>query len=56
MRALVKDHAVDSSKLKDLYLARWLITKDWDVSAASRMFIESMVGVFQRFAKVQGLA
>lgn len=43
LRSLVKDHATDSSKLTNLYLARWLITKDWDVSAAAKMFIDSMV-------------
>lgn len=46
LRTLVKDHATNASKLSDLYLARWLITKDWDVSIAAKMFIESMVSLF----------
>jgi len=42
LRSKVKNYATESAFLRDLYLARFLVTKDWDVDRAAQMFVGSM--------------
>jgi len=42
MKEKVKDVAKRPEQLRDLYLARWLVARDWNVDAAVEMFKTSM--------------